>query len=457
MGDAPTQPTKTINLHLTDDDDATFRICLERADGSFNFDDENGQDEDNIGGGDGEDEDHSGNNDSNADSQNSTPPPPPPTKRRRIFEPQEDGQKRQSGRLQTQERKNYKAAHQGPPLPRLTKRDQARSKAKEPEIRDTINMDTGDIVMSATTRPIPHIPQSYEEAIAGPDREMWLNAMIKEIKSAMALRAWDLVGLPNGVKPIDGKWVYAPKTDVNGNFVEAKARWVARGFQQVKGVDYDETYAATIRPDTTRTLLAIAAAKGWKVHQADVSVAYLHAHQKDYQIYLRQPKGFEHGDGDLYCRMDKGLYGLKQSGNLWFDEAAGTLVTKLGLTQSKYDPALFFNKEKQLYVTLYVDDFKAISPDEKVIKWFMKEFGSVYKIKDLGLVSNYLGMEITQANGTIKVTQRRYLQHVLQRFQMKDCKRAKLQWRNESSFTRQTRTKNATMQIVNYIRNWKAH
>ena len=107
--------------------------------------------------------------------------------------------------------------------------------------------------------------------------------------------------------------------------------------------------------------------------------------------------------------MDKGLYGLKQSGNLWLDEAAGTLVNKLGLTQLKYDPALFFDKKKQLYVTRYVDDFKAISPNEKAIKWFMKEFGSVYKIKDLDLISNYLGMEITQAKGIIKVTQQRYL------------------------------------------------
>ena len=55
---------------------------------------------------------------------------------------------------------------------------------------------------------------------------------------------------------------------------------------------------------------------------------------------------------------------------------------------------------------LYFDNFKAISPDKKMIKWFMKEFGSIYKIKDLGLVSNYLGIEITQANGIIKVTQR---------------------------------------------------
>ena len=66
-------------------------------------------------------------------------------------------------------------------------------------------MDTGEITISAIMRPIPHIPQSYEEAISGPDKEMWIEAMVKEIRSAMALRAWDLVGLPDGVRSIDGK------------------------------------------------------------------------------------------------------------------------------------------------------------------------------------------------------------------------------------------------------------
>ena len=140
----------------------------------------------------------------------------------------------------------------------------------------------------------------------------------------------------------------------------------------------------------------------------DVVVAYLNTHQTQYQIYLKQPKGFEHGK-DLYYRMNKGLYGLKQSGNLWFDKAAGTLI-KIGLTQSQYDPALFFNKKKQLYITLYVDDFKAICPDDEVVKWFKREFGSIYKLKDLGLASDYLGIEITQgSNGVTKITQKRYL------------------------------------------------
>ena len=70
--------------------------------------------------------------------------------------------------------------------------------------------------------------------------------MVKEIRSVIALRAWDLIGLLDGVKPINSKWVYTLKIDVKGKFVETKARWVTQGFQQVKGVDYDETYAATI-------------------------------------------------------------------------------------------------------------------------------------------------------------------------------------------------------------------
>ena len=97
----------------------------------------------------------------------------------------------------------------------------------------------------------------------------------------------------------------------------------------------------------------------------------------------------------------------------------------LGLTQSKYDPALIFDKQKKLYATLYVDDFKAISPNEESIVWFKREFGSIYKTKYLGLASSYLGVKIKQSDHLIKLTQKRYLQYVLERFKMQNCKAVK--------------------------------
>ena len=171
-------------------------------------------------------------------------------------------------------------------------------------------------------------------------------------------------------------------------------------------------------------LLAIAAIKGWKVHQLDVIVAYLNACEQQFEIYLRQPDGFVHNE-ELVCKLDKGLYGLKQSGNLWFDEAATTIIDKLGLEQSQYDPALFFDRKKELYVTLYVDDFKVYCLYNATTEWFKTEFAKVYKIKDLGVASNYLGMEIEQTDGMIKVTQKRYIKYMLDKFSMTNCKAAK--------------------------------
>ena len=412
----------TIRLPRTDNTEDTFTIHLERADGSVVIENQNtgGSDDDS---GDGNENSKRGGRKSRQGSEDShsqdedinNTPSPPRTKRKTI-------NRRQPFTQLPEVTENQEDEDDGP---RRSKRGGERLDYKTLHRRPTMKdlRETGNKKDKAFST-MPTVPKDMDEALAGPDRELWIEAQREEIKTAMALKAWDLVEKPDNVRAIDGKWIPTIKTDIKGNFVKRKARWVARGFQQVKGVDYDQTYSATVRPDTTRLLLAIAAREGWTVHQMDVVVAYLNAQQKQYQIYLKQPKGFEHGH-NLYCRMDKGLYGLKQSGNLWFDEATGT-IKKIGLEQSKYDPALFFDRKKKLYITLYVDDFKAICPNPNTIKWFMKEFGSVYKLKDLGPASNYLGMEIVQdkEKGIIKVTQRRYLQHILEKFKMQDCKPA---------------------------------
>ena len=119
-------------------------------------------------------------------------------------------------------------------------------------------------------------PTTYSEAIRAADLEMWRKAMNEEIESLKSMGTWEVTPLPADRKAISCKWVYRIKRDTDGNPTRYKARLVARGFTQVYGLDYDETYAPVTRLETIRLLLGIAAAKRWDIHQVDVKSAYLY-------------------------------------------------------------------------------------------------------------------------------------------------------------------------------------
>jgi hypothetical protein len=89
--------------------------------------------------------------------------------------------------------------------------------------------------------------------------------------------------------------VFKLRHDVNGQTARYKARLVAPGFTQEKGVDYHETFAPTVRVIPIRTLLALAAYNDWEVEQLDVVTAFLEADIEE-DIYMRQPEGFRHTD-----------------------------------------------------------------------------------------------------------------------------------------------------------------
>jgi hypothetical protein len=59
-------------------------------------------------------------------------------------------------------------------------------------------------------------------------------------------QVWNLVDPPDGVKPIECKWTYKKKRDMDGNVHIYKARLVAKGFRQGQGVDYDETFSPIV-------------------------------------------------------------------------------------------------------------------------------------------------------------------------------------------------------------------
>jgi hypothetical protein len=116
---------------------------------------------------------------------------------------------------------------------------------------------------------------TYAEAMMDLDSEEWQSAMRFEIDSMSENQVWNLVDSPNGVKPIESKWIYKKKKDMDGNIHVYKARLVAKGFRQVQGIDYDETFSPIAMLKSIRIILAIAAYFDYEIWQMDVKIAFL--------------------------------------------------------------------------------------------------------------------------------------------------------------------------------------
>ena len=255
--------------------------------------------------------------------------------------------------------------------------------------------------------------------MAGPQAKEWHAACKSEYDSQVARGTFTITTLPYDHKAIEGKWVFKLKENPDGSIERYKARWVAKGYRQVQGRDYEETYAPVIRSDTSRILLAISAKLGWKIKQFDIDTAFLYG-PMDRRLYTTQLQGFEQGR-ELVFLLNMALYGLVQSAYLWFGDLKATLED-FGLTQSKHDDALFYDTLRSLYITVYVDDIKAFCPDDTTILTLKKHLQSKYQLKDIGDVTWYLGMEIGRLkDGSLLLSQRKYIRDLLLRHGMENC------------------------------------
>ncbi|KAK9003614.1 hypothetical protein V6N11_084253 [Hibiscus sabdariffa] len=134
-------------------------------------------------------------------------------------------------------------------------------------------------------------PKTYEEAVASPDSEKWLGAMRSEMDSMSDNQVWTLVEPPEGIKPIGCKWVFKKKTGMDGNVQTYKGRLVAKGFRQIHGIDYDETFSPVAMFKSIRILLAVAAFHDYEIWQMDVKTAFLNGKLEE-DVYMTQPEGF---------------------------------------------------------------------------------------------------------------------------------------------------------------------
>ena len=137
--------------------------------------------------------------------------------------------------------------------------------------------------------------------------------MTEEYESIMKNDAWDVVPRPQDKVVVTWKWLYKIKHAVDGSAEKYKACFVARGFSQKEGIDYDKIFAPVARYTTIRSIIALAASQGWNLHQMDVKATFSHGSIKE-EFYVEQPGGFEIYDRESHVRrLKKALYGLKKA------------------------------------------------------------------------------------------------------------------------------------------------
>ena len=162
---------------------------------------------------------------------------------------------------------------------------------------------------------------------------------------------------PTNRRLIECKWIFKIKRNADGSIARYKARLVANGFNQTAIFDFSETFSPVVKPATVQTVITLALANSWKIHQLDVNNVFLNDVLEEH-VFMSQPPGFEVNNNkkQLVCKLHKALYGLKQAPRAWFVKLMRITLQSLGFTSSRADNSLFirFTPHYCLLVLVYV-------------------------------------------------------------------------------------------------------
>lgn len=270
---------------------------------------------------------------------------------------------------------------------------------------------------------VDDIPTCFQEILLRSDKEKWLSAIKEEIDSLLLNKTWDIIQRPNNKNIVDCKWVFAIKTDEFGNPIRYKARLVAKGFSQKYLIDYNETFAPVARLSSFRFILAIANQFKLHIHHMDVKTAFLNGILKE-EIYMKIPEGMKCKVNSV-CKLNKTLYGLKQSARCWF-ETFDKALREMGFKNSEVDKCVYIldrnNINENVYLILYVDDLVIATKNIERMKSFKEFLMSKFKMTDLKEIKLFLGMRIERNNESIAMDQSSYVKSILSKFNMSECK-----------------------------------
>ncbi|SGY81088.1 BQ5605_C009g05455 [Microbotryum silenes-dioicae] len=266
---------------------------------------------------------------------------------------------------------------------------------------------------SAMSVSLPPVPSNYEEAMASPEADKWIAAIKAELDAMACHQVLIDSDLPSGARALGSKWVFTRKENAQGEVTHYKARLVAQGFAQRPGIDYNEMFAPVARPSTILSLVGTAAAQGLFLKQFNFDSAFLNGTMTE-MVYMKYPKGWDRPQTGQALRLVKSMYGTKQAPRKW-NAAVNSLMVERGYKRSDADSCLYVKRvdEKFIYITLYVDDSMVASNDQEFLDSEIEAFNKVYKLKRLGPVKLFLGLEFERTSDYIFVHQSKYIRDLV--------------------------------------------
>jgi transposase InsO family protein len=333
-----------------------------------------------------------------------SPPQPPPQQL-----------PRRSGRNRNLPGEWWKVRHPPPPVP-----DDSDDELGFTVIDIDPDLESGEFAgLSAGSE-----PRNYKEAMNSPDVFHWKQAMLDEINALIKNGTWEVVRLPEGEKPIGSGWVFKIKHNADGSIERFKGRFVAKGYSQRPGLDFNEVFAPTVRMATIRLIIAIAAIEGLHLRSVDISNAFLKGELEE-EIYMKQPEGFHEFGPEYVCRLRKSIYGLKQAARQWNKKLHSTLLS-IGFKRLESDRSVYIYKKNGVHIIMpvFVDDITLAAKSRRDLDEAVEELSKHFPLRDLGPTSFLLGIHITRdfEKRTIALSQRQYIINMLDRFGHANCR-----------------------------------
>ena len=218
------------------------------------------------------------------------------------------------------------------------------------------------------------------------------------------------------------RWVFRTQLNADGTLKKRRSRLVAKGYEQSEGIDYLDTYSPMVRTATIRTVLHLATVLQWEMRQFDFQHAFLHGNLQE-TVYMRQPAGFvDEEHPDYVCLLHKAIYGLKQAPRAWFDKFS-TFLLEFGFVCSFSDPSMFvcIKGTNIIILLLYVDEMLVTGNNSKLLQDLLESLNTQFKMKDLGQLGYFLGIQIYHHSDGLFMSQQKYAEDLLAIASMSDC------------------------------------